>query len=153
MSMIIKNYSLIADCEPGWTYFAHTQHCYRHFEEKVTWWRARNECRKFGNIGLDNLCMYEPSCATLATVHDHHTNKFLESLTDHDDIVTSEDEESRINWIGGIYAHGLNAWSWDDASSFDYRNFENGEGEPESNDNKIREVFSTSILIGAMAGS
>ena len=113
------------DCAAGWNYFPHTQHCYRHFRSKVNWLVARDECRKYGNLGTESLCQYY-ECATLASIHDEYTNSFLVSLTAHE-----SKESFRLNWIGGIFAHGLEEWTWEDTSPFDYSNFARGEGTAE----------------------
>ena len=87
---------------------------------------ARDECRKYGNLGTESLCQYY-ECATLASIHDEHTNNFLSSLTEHE-----HQEVDRINWIGGIYAHDHLAWTWEDTSPFDYSRFANGENQPKN---------------------
>ena len=55
-----------------------------------------------------------------------YTNNFLVSLTAHE-----SKESFRLNWIGGIFAHGLEEWTWEDTSPFDYSNFARGEGTAE----------------------
>ena len=115
-----------SDCAAGWTYFPHSQHCYRHFQAKLIFWDARTECRKYGTAGSESLCDYH-QCATLASIHDEETNNFLVSLTAQGSIQNSR------NWIGGIYTQGTKKWTWDDTSSFNYKHFARGYGEPDYN--------------------
>ena len=70
----------------GWTYLPHTQYCYRFFQERKLWSQARNICSGFGAKGVN--------FATLATIHDDYTNKFLAQLIPPHILPTN-------SWVGG----------------------------------------------------
>ena len=93
--------SEITGCDPGWTYFDHTEMCYKHEQTKMRW---------------QDACKSIPF-KTLASVHDKTTNDFLFNLSGGSDNY----------WIGG-YRDDLGTWHWADGSRWTgYSNWAPGE--------------------------
>ena len=57
---------LASSCGIGWTSFAHTGGCYKHFSSHVTWHEARRSCKSHGG--------------DLVSITDKATNDFLVTL-------------------------------------------------------------------------
>ena len=95
-------------CDPGWTYLASTNKCYRYDQREKTWSDALESCKSSN-----------PS-STLASVPDSTTNDFLADLSG----------GSEYTWLGG-YQDDQEAWHWTDGSRWTwYNNW--GLGQPDN---------------------
>ena len=105
--------ALFSDCEPGWTYLAHTERCYKHDSSKRIWQEALESCQN--SISTHS--------ATLASIGDKTTHDFLSSISG-----------SQWTWLGGFQDAEEN-WHWIDRS--DWTGFNNwGPGQPDDHSNR-----------------
>ena len=108
------------DCISGWTYFKHTEGCYKHFTDKVNWDTAKKVCSI--NDVDQTLNVH------LASIPDETTNIFLTKLANF-----------QASWIGG-YKNDRGKWGWLDGSDWSYENWSNDPKEP-SGDGPYLQLF------------
>jgi len=90
-------------CPVDYTFFSHTNKCYKYYKRGMTWSRARRFCQSQGG--------------DLPSVLDQQTSDFLTSLT------------PGYAWIGGYrISHRSNYWRWTDGSASRFENW--GAGQP-----------------------
>ena len=103
---------LVSECEPGWTYLAHTERCYKHDSTKRMWQEALESCQN----------TISTHSASLASIGDKTTNDFLSSISG-----------SQWTWLGGFQDAEEN-WHWIDGS--DWTGFTKwGSRQPDNNKN------------------
>uniref|UniRef100_A0A1I7ZN96 C-type lectin domain-containing protein n=1 Tax=Steinernema glaseri TaxID=37863 RepID=A0A1I7ZN96_9BILA len=88
-------------CWDGWTYYSHTQSCYRVYHNK-NWFEAADYCRSLN--------------ANLTSIHGHHENSFVAR-------VAYNGDSDQKTWIGGFYFGGK--YSWNDGTEMRFTNWRN----------------------------
>ena len=89
-----------SECIAGWTYFPHTNRCYKHFSENKNWADARTFCLSFNESKGD-----------LVSIPDQFTNDFLTTLS------------SSRSWIGASDAVYEGDWRWNDGTAWRYESW------------------------------
>ncbi|KAI8496292.1 hypothetical protein Bbelb_261330 [Branchiostoma belcheri] len=86
---VIVSPSVTVTCERGW--HGYNKHCYKLEKGKLTWFKARKECKKHG--------------ANPASILSQEENNFIEDLINDVDVKCS----SKQVWIG---LHNKDGWTW-----------------------------------------
>jgi len=90
-----------SQCEEGWTYFQHTQNCFKYVSNPTTPQAANEYCKTLSIQG------------SLVSIHDAETNSFISSFSTTSNI-----------WLGGYrVVVGQDVWAWTDNSVWDYENW------------------------------
>jgi len=90
------------DCPVDYTFFSHTNKCYKYYKRGMTWSKARRFCQCQGG--------------DLPSVLDQQTSDFLTSLT------------PGYAWIGGYrISPGSDTWRWTDGSAWGFENWDAGQ--------------------------
>ena len=84
-------------CDSGWMPFHQTGKCYRYFNNKTSWTSSLHLCSN----------STKNPTATLASIPNQATNKFLSTLTEAE------------TWTGG-YQKSSGEWAWTDGSAWTY---------------------------------
>ena len=96
-------------CKSGWTYFAHTNKCYKYISSMLTFQKARNYCKSQAPSGFTGDSVQ---------IKDKPTDDFMKTLT------------KKIIWTSGNKLRN-GKWVWGDGTPFRYTNW--GVNQPDNN--------------------